>query len=266
MKRIELESTTLNVIDQGSGPPLVLIHSFPFNGQMWESQLAELPMRARLIIPDLRGFGESDVTEGTVTMDQHAEDIRQLLDILELTTPVTLGGCSMGGYIALAFAERYPERIASLIMMDTKTEADTEEQRTNRFRMVDTVLTHGMEPVADVLLPKLFAPETIKEQSRLVEAARKMILPANPQGIAASIRGMAERPDRTAVLEKLHVPLLAIVGASDAITPPMQVRELACRVEQNEFLEVAEAGHMPAMENPEPVNAAIIRHLCERHK
>ncbi len=119
MNRINLEDITLNVIERGSGPPLLLVHGFPLDHQMWRGQIDELAEDFRVIAPDLRGFGASDATEGTVTMQQFADDLANLLDQLSVQQPVRLCGLSMGGYIAWQFWRRHGDRLSHLILCDT---------------------------------------------------------------------------------------------------------------------------------------------------
>src|SRR5687767_13095699 len=103
MPKVPLSDGTLNVLDQGSGPPLLLVHGFPLDHTMWFGQIDHFSRRWRVIAPDLRGFGASTVTPGTVTMEQFADDLNALLDALGISEPVHLCGLSMGGYIGWQF-------------------------------------------------------------------------------------------------------------------------------------------------------------------
>ena len=125
MRQVSAAGATFNIVDRGAGPAVLLVHGFPLDHTMWQAQLDALSMNNRLIIPDLRGFGRSTVTEGTVTMEQMADDLVALLDALGVKQPVCVCGLSMGGYIALAFWRKYREGVRSLILCDTRSAADT---------------------------------------------------------------------------------------------------------------------------------------------
>src|SRR3954470_24210126 len=110
--------------DDGAGPPVVLLHAFPLSQQMWQPQVEALRGEYRVITPGLRGFGGSDGFTGTPSVDQMADDVAALLDALHDNEPVVLGGLSMGGYVALAFARRHPGRLRALLLADTRSEPD----------------------------------------------------------------------------------------------------------------------------------------------
>jgi 3-oxoadipate enol-lactonase len=247
----------LHVVERGAGPPLVLVHGYPLSHAMWEEQLDGLADACRIIAPDLRGFGASGVTGGTVTMAQFADDIATLLDALRVTEKVIFCGLSMGGYVAWQFALRHPERLAKLILCDTKAVGDTREAAEGRLKTAERVLKEGSVIAAESLLPKLFAPETPSRQPRIVAATKEVILHTHPEGIAAALRGMAERPDVTAQLAKLNVPALVVCGEHDAISPPSEMRQIAAALPQAKYVEIKNAGHMSPLEEPAAVNAAI---------
>ena len=180
-----------------------------------------------------------------------------MLDALSVDGPVTFCGLSMGGYIAWQFVDKYPERIAKLVLCDTRAAADTPEAAAMRLKMAEHVLEAGPELVAAAMLPKLFATETAKQHPEMVERTRQMILRASPAGIAAAQRGMAQRPDMRGKLGSIRVPTLVIVGEHDAISPPDEMRHIAEGIAGAEFVVIPSAGHMSTMENAEAVNAAM---------
>src|SRR6476660_4012548 len=147
-----------NVVERGSGVPLLLVHGFPLDHSMWDGQLDGLAGSYRVIGPDLRGFGSSDVTPGTVTMEQLADDMAALLDALKVSEPVAFCGLSMGGYVAWQFALRYRARLAKLLLCDTRAVADSAEAAAGRLKTAEKVLAEGAGVAADALIPKLFAP------------------------------------------------------------------------------------------------------------
>jgi len=255
--RIKVSDVELNVVERGSGTPLLLVHGFPLDHSMWRGQLEGLSDICRVIAPDLRGFGQSSVTPGTVTMQQMADDLAALLDALKITEPVVFCGLSMGGYVAWQFAIRHRARLAKLILCDSRAVADSAEAAAGRHKMADRVLAEGPQVVADAMLPKLFAPAgNIRERAWVTET-REVILRTQPAGIAAALLGMAERADVTPQLSQIDVPALVICGQHDGISPPAEMREIAGKLPDALYVEIAKAGHMAPLEEPAAVNAAI---------
>lgn len=262
-RRVDVNGVHLAVYEAGEGEPLLFVHGFPLSHEMWQPQLEEFAKSHRVIAPDLRGFGSSDVTGGTVTMERFADDLRDLLDALGVPEPVTFCGLSMGGYIAWQFARKHPGRLRRLILCDTKAAADSDEARENRKRMVETALTRGAAAVADAMDEKLFARITRSERPGVVAAVRRMMEGTDPEGIAAALRGMSERPNMSEFLEKIEVPTLLIVGVEDALTPPSEMKRVAIAIMNSQLVQIPDAGHLAPLENPEPVNSAIRRFLEE---
>ena len=252
-----LGEISLNVAERGQGTPLVLVHGFPLDHTMWQGQLDALAGKFRVLAPDLRGFGKSSVTPGTASMAQFADDLAEMLDKLAIPEPVVLCGLSMGGYVAWQFALRHRQRLAKLILCDTRAIADSSEAAAGRLKTAEQVLQEGSKVVADGMLPKLFAPQTQQHQPAIVEATKQVMLHTAPEGIAAALRGMAERPDVTSRLSEIDVPTLVICGEHDAIVKPTEMREIAAKLPQAKYVEIKDAGHMAPLEQPAAANAAI---------
>lgn len=250
------------VFDRGQGPPLLFVHGFPLDHTMWSGQLEHFAATHRVIAPDLRGFGRSDATPGLVTMEQMADDCAALLDALGVAGPVTYCGLSMGGYVGWQFVRKYAPRLRGLVLCDTRAVPDSPEAADNRRKLAAHVLAHGTEAVASAMLPKLFAPATVETHPELVEATRRVILAAQPAGVAAAQEGMAARPDARPLLASIRVPTLVVVGEADAISPPQEMRELAGAIAGSRFVALAGAGHMAPLEQPERFNAALAEFLC----
>jgi pimeloyl-ACP methyl ester carboxylesterase len=257
MGRVTVGDIALNVVEQGSGRVLLLAHGFPLDHQMWRHQIDEFSRTHRVIAPDLRGFGQSDVSPGVVTMTSFADDLARLLDVLNVREPVVFCGLSMGGYVAWQFALRHRQRLSKLIVCDTKAVADSPEGAKARLENAQKVLAQGPQAIIDGLLAKLFAPQTADRQPDIVKATRKVMLDTKPEGIAAALRGMAERPDVTPQFANIDVPALVIGGAHDAIATVDEMRFFASQLPQGRFVSIADAGHMAPLENPAKVNAAI---------
>lgn len=251
------------VEQHGSGSPLLLVHGFPLHHAMWEGQWAGLADACRLIVPDLRGFGRSSVTPGTVTMQRMADDLAALLDVMQIPQPVTLCGLSMGGYVAMEFQRRHSQRMRAMVLCDTRAAADAPEAAANRIALADRVEREGTQGVVQSMRPKLLAASTLEKKPGLVAMLERMMAENPPQGIAAASRGMAQRADMRSGLTEIRQPTLVVVGAQDAISPPAEMRGIAEAIPQASVVEIPEAGHLSPMEQPEAVNAAIRKFLHE---
>ena len=242
--------------DVGSGPPVVLLHAFPLLGEMFEPQWTALGDRARFVLPDLRGFGESDGGQGPSEMSVLADDVLGLLDHLGIDSAV-VGGVSMGGYAALALLRNDPGRVRALVLADTQTSPDDGPARERRETTAREVLAQG----ATALLPsvdKLLGPSASPELRARVSA---WIAGGSPEGFAAAQRGMALRPDARDILARFGGPVLVLVGADDVLTPPAKARAMAELVPGAELVEIPRAGHLANLEQPEAFNAALGKFL-----
>jgi len=246
--------------DLGSGPSVVLLHGYPFNRSMWRDQLDELKQHHRVIIPDLRGHGQSAVTSAPATMQNMAGDVASLLETLNISR-ATIGGLSMGGYIALAFYRLFPLRVRSLVLADTRAQADTEEGKQHREQQAEKALREGMEGIADALLPKLLTPETVATRPGVVKRLREMMVETDPEGAAAALRAMAERLDQTSFLSRIIAPTLIIVGSEDALTPVADAELMHREIGGSRMQIIEGAGHVSNIERPEEFNRALIKFL-----
>lgn len=263
MPKVEIHGqSSLAYRERGDGPPVVLVHGFPFSSALWEPQLVGLSDRFRVIAPDLRGFGESDLADGPYGMDVHADDLAALLDALGLER-VVLGGLSMGGYVAFEFVRRHRDRLRGLILADTRAEPDTAEGRANRRRMARTALEEGTDPVIEPMVPKLLSPETREARPEVEERLLEIMRSARPEAIAAALEGMAGRADSRDLLPRIEVPTLVIGGADDAITPAADLRAMAEAIPDVRLELLAGAGHVSNLEAPERFNAAVRDFLDE---
>jgi pimeloyl-ACP methyl ester carboxylesterase len=257
METRPVNGVELRFVDRGTGPAVMLVHGFPLDHTMWQGQIDALAADYRVIALDLRGFGRSGVTEGTVSMEQFADDLAGLLDALPVTRPIVLCGLSMGGYIAFQFWRRYRARLRGLVLCDTRAVADTPEAAAGRREMADRVLREGPAPLVESMLPRLFAPATLRERPELIGPMRRVMMGHDPRGLAAAARGMAERPDVTAWLGSITCPTLVLVGALDVISPPAEMRGLAQAIPGARFVEITGCGHMAPVEKPAEVSAAV---------
>ena len=260
MTSIRINDINLAYTDVGTGPPIVLIHGYPFNRSLWTEQTEALNSKYRVVAPDLRGFGESDSSEGTATMARMAEDVAALMDALAIERAV-IGGLSMGGYVALAFARMFPARVKALVLADTRAQADSEEGKQTRHQQAEKALSEGMAGIADAMLPKLLTPDTVSKRPELVKRVRDMMLKTKPEGAAAALLGMAERDDQTEFISSIRVPALILVGREDAITPVADSEKMQSRIEGSRLVVIENAGHVSNLEQTEQFNDALLGFL-----
>jgi 3-oxoadipate enol-lactonase len=245
---------------EGSGPPVVLLHGYPFNRTMWREQVEALRSSFRVITPDLRGLGETETAEEPATMNEMAQDVAALLDQLSIDRAM-VGGLSMGGYVAFAFARRFPLRVRALILADTRPQPDTEEARRAREEQARKVLEEGMPAISDELLKKALAPATLSERPDVVERVREMILSTKPEGAAAALRAMAARSDQTLFLPNIIAPTLILVGSEDRVTPPADAELMRREIRGSRLEIIPGAGHVSNLERPAEFNRALIEFL-----
>jgi pimeloyl-ACP methyl ester carboxylesterase len=217
--RASFDGALLAYDERGRGEPLLLLHAFPLARFMWDAELETLAASHRVIAFDARGFGESAPGEGPLTMERIADDAAALMDALGIDRAV-VGGCSMGGYAALAFARRHSQRLRALYLQDTRAGADSEEARRGRAALAARVLREGAGVAVEAFLPKLLGETAKREQPALVARLAERILATAPQAIASALHGLAARADSRPLLAELGVPTLVVVGAEDVLTPP----------------------------------------------
>jgi 3-oxoadipate enol-lactonase len=252
-----LNGIHLGYTDQGTGPPIVLLHAFPLNRTMWEPQIAHLSARFRTIAVDLRGHGASTATHTPHTLDDFATDIKHLLDHLHIQEAIFVG-LSMGGYILMAFYRLYPDRVKGLVLADTRAQADSAQSRAGRFEMIHTAETQGTTAIADIMMPRLVSAHTMKTDPELVGRVRRMILRNPAETIVADLRTMAERPDSVPLLAKIARPTLVLVGELDQGTPPSDAQFMAERIPNAQLAILPGAAHLSNLEAPETFNESVL--------
>ncbi len=254
MKSASLRGIEMAYDDVGSGPAVVLLHGYPFNRSMWREQVELLSESHRVIAPDLRGLGETGVGDETAaTMEEMARDVAALLDLLEIRRAL-IGGISMGGYVALSFYRRFPLRTRSLLLANTRAQADTDEARRNRLEQSQAILRDGMESIADGFLSKVLAPATLAEQPLTVARVRRMITSTNPRGAASALRGMAARADNTDFLSSIFAPVLIICGSLDRLTTPQDAQLMHREIRGSRLKIIEGAAHLSNIERPAEFN------------
>lgn len=250
--------------DVGRGAPLVLIHGYPLNRTVWEAQWQGLSDTARVIAPDLRGFGESEMFAETSDIATYADDVRELLDALGVTEPATILGHSMGGYIALAYLRRYPQHVASLVLANTKMTPDSVEGKAGRDRGIATAKTGGAAAIADGMTPKFFAAATYTNNPALVEKVHGIMLTATVPGIVSALGSMRDRPDSSGTILESGTPILIIASPDDALMPTAEEENMREAAREGSLTWIPGTGHMTAMENPAAFNDAVRAFMRER--
>jgi len=265
----ELNGIKLAYSDTGSGEPVVLlVHGFPLNRSMWDPQLGSLRgAGARVIAPDLRGFGASEAgPPGPLTMEQHADDLAALLDVLQIQEPIIYCGLSMGGYIGFAFWRRHGQRVRAFVLADTRAGEDTPEAKRNRAVLAEQAETRNSpQPAIDTMLPQMFSP-SLRKGAPPEHLVLGMMSSSSPRAVADGVRGLAQRPDSLDLLPSIHVPVLIIVGEHDQLTPPSHSERMLQGLPNARLERIELAGHMANLENPEAFNAALLGALhMSRH-
>jgi pimeloyl-ACP methyl ester carboxylesterase len=189
-------------------------------------------------------------------MESQADDVHALANALELGKFV-LAGLSMGGYITLAYCRKYPSTLRGVGLIDTRAEGDTSEGKKNRDKAIELVGQKGSKGIADQMLPKLLAPETINHRPQLATAVRQMCEQCSPQTIATALAAMRDRVDQTEFLPSLTEPTLIIVGDQDAITPPAIADSMHKAIPNSQLVVIRGAGHLAPLEQPQQVNRAL---------
>jgi pimeloyl-ACP methyl ester carboxylesterase len=245
------QAVDLHYVERGQGEPLILIHGFPFDHTLWDKVAVTLELHARLILPDLRGFGQSPAPDGTYSMRLFAEDIAALMDRLHIRKAV-LAGHSMGGYVSLAFAQAYPDRVAGLALVTSTAAADSPERRQGRLRLVERVKRVGVKAVVQANLERYSPDPQVRERTK------ELIMKSSKKSVIAALKGMAERPDLTEQLTELKVPCVIVAGSEDAIVSPEKAREMVQMLTRGWLVEIPGGGHMPMIEAPDLVSSALL--------
>jgi pimeloyl-ACP methyl ester carboxylesterase len=242
----EINGIHMGFESHGEGPVLVLIHGFGLNRSIWREMTVAYLQECRVILPDVRGHGESEASDGVYPMSLLADDLAALLDHLEVEKAV-VAGHSMGGYITLAFAEGHSERLAGIGLVTTRAEADPPDQAAGRYQLAEEVAKKGSAVLAESLAPRL------SDDPQIVAQMHTLISNTAPQGIIGVSKGMAQRPDRRGFLKEIALPSLVAAGRDDQIIDHAQAEEMAALLPEGVFLSLPECGHMPMLEAPEPL-------------
>lgn len=237
-------------------PHLLLIHGFPLDHTLWQPNMEALSRVAHVMAPDLLSFETAEEVPEVLTMEHFAGQMKEQLDAKGIQRTV-LCGLSMGGYVALAFLERWPERVSGLILCNTRSTADTEEAKQGREATALDALAKGSAVIARAMVPKLLSEHTRSTVPELAKTVEAMIARQRPEAIAAASRGMALRPDRTTVLSATEVPVLVITGADDTLMPLPSSQAMAAAAKRATLVVLPQAAHLSNMEATAGFHTAV---------
>jgi 3-oxoadipate enol-lactonase len=246
--------------DVGTGVPVAFIHGFPHNRTLWAPQVGALVDRARCIVPDLRGFGESS-RHGPFSIDQFADDVAMLLKGLGVERAVVVA-LSMGGYVAFSLWRRHRSLVRGLVLADTRAGADSEAARESRRALVEVARTRGSGAVADAQIAGMLGKTTREKRPALIDEVHRMLESASVEGIVGALEAMMARVDSTETLATIDVPTLVVVGSEDVLTP-LREAEILHKAIRGSRLEVIEhAGHVSNLERPAAFNHVLSEFLA----
>jgi pimeloyl-ACP methyl ester carboxylesterase len=260
MERVRSDDAEIFFEIRGNGPPVVLLHPFPSTHEFWHPVAAALDSRYRLILPDLRGHGDSEIGEGPALMKKHASDVARVLDAAGIGQAAFVG-CSIGGYILFEFWRRFRARVTSLVLCDTRPQPDTAEARANRLKAAATILEQGTEPFIESMIPKLMGATTVTTRPDVVDGARAMMRKMSAEDISQVLQGMAERPDSVADLKTINVPTLIAIGEEDVLSTVADGELMRQSIAGSQLKVIPKAGHYAAWEQPELVGTVLRQFL-----
>ncbi|HVM92091.1 MAG TPA: alpha/beta fold hydrolase [Terriglobales bacterium] len=246
---------------QGDGPPVVLLHPFPTHHEFWLPVIPALISRYRLILPDLRGHGESEVGQGPAVMTKHAADIARIMDAAGVGKAAFIV-CSIGGYIVFEFLRRYRSRVSALALCGTRPQPDTVEARAARLKNADLVLEQGTEQFLQSQVPKLMGATTVSARPDVVNGALRMMRKMSPEDINLVLRGMAERPDSVPDLKHINMPTLIVIGEEDVFSTAAGGELMRQNIPGSRLKMIPKAGHYAPWERPEAV-APVLRQFLD---
>lgn len=248
---------------------VVFLHAFPLDGRMWQAQVQAMPGGWAAWCPDFRGFGDAPAEPGAgagdeaASLDDYASDVLRTLDGMGVVRAVFCG-CSMGGYVAMALLRLAPDRVAGLVLADTRMTADTAQGRASRLAMVDLVDREGAAAVVSQMLPRLVGPTTLAGRPDVSGTVARLAARATARGIRQAVIRMLNRPDSTADLAAYGGPVLVVAGAEDELTPVAEAEAMAASAPAATLVVIPRAGHLANIESPDVFNAALHDFLASR--
>ena len=249
----------------GGGPPVVLLHPTPVHHRFWMPVAELLGGRYRVIVPDLRGHGQSELGEGPITVEKLAADAGRLLDSLEIEKAL-FAGCSIGGYTLFEIWRTMPARAEAFAFCCSKAQADTEAQRAKRQETIAKVQARGTADFIEGNLETLIGSAARRRRPEKIAEAREMMQAAPVETIVAMQQGLAARPDSVVTARTMRIPCCIVAGGEDPGSTPADMKLLAEQIRNGgygaEYNEIPDAGHFAPFEQPELV-ARILRRFFD---
>ncbi len=234
---------------------VVFLHGFPLDRRLWRRQLASLPRAGvRVVALDLPGFGGARTRARPPSIEAMASEVAATIDTLGLSRPIVCG-LSMGGYVALALARGWSDRIGGLVLADTRASADSEAARAGREANIERARSQGASAVFASMIPNVFASDARRE---VVDELAQIAASQSVEGVVAALEAMRDRPDLTGSLPALRLPTTVVVGARDVLTPPSEAESMARAIPGARAVIVPEAAHFPNVDNPGAFDAALL--------
>jgi pimeloyl-ACP methyl ester carboxylesterase len=259
--QVKLDDAVLYVRSEGTGNAIVLLHGFPLTHRIWDVQFSALARTHRVLAPDLRAMGSSSGDGGPILMETHAGDIAAILDACGIEQ-ATIVGHSLGGYVALAFARLFTERVERLVLVCSRAAADDERTARARFEAAYALERDGdIEPLVETYVRRLLAPQTLAHRPDIVELTRGIARANAPRGLAAVLRGIAMRPDSRDLLPDLTMPVAVVAGRHDAVVPLAEAHAMAEALPNGRLEILDETGHLPQLEESERLSELLVE-IC----
>lgn len=260
MKSITFQEKKIAYQSEGKGAPVIFVHGFGMDSSVWDEFKPEIVKAGYQVITlDLPGFGKSEAVENA-SIEIMSDIIHELLSHLNITKIVYIGH-SMGGYIGMAFAEKYSNQLLGLGMFHSHPYADTEEKKEGRRRSIEVVQTKGTPLFVKQLIPGFFAAKFVKSNSFLVDKLVHRASAYSPQAIITALQAMRDRPDRSAVLQTFKQPVLFIIGKEDTAVPQDASMNQMTLPDMSSIVILEEVGHMGMFEARKKTQQAVIEFL-----
>jgi pimeloyl-ACP methyl ester carboxylesterase len=251
----EAGGTQLFFTAMGAGHPVVLLHPMPLDHRFWLPVAERLKDRYRLIMPDLRGHGWSQLGDKGITVQRLGLDVQSLLDHLQIESASFIG-CSLGGYALFEVWREFPERVKSFVFCCSKPQPDTREAKAKREATITMVRTTGVARFFDSSVENLVSETAKRDQPHLVPQVHNMMM-LTAEAIIKVQEGLADRPDSMETAASISVPTLVIAGEEDKASTPAEVEALVKILPHAEYHLVQGTGHLAAFERPRQVSDLI---------
>ncbi len=231
--------------ESGKGKPIILLHGFCETSHIWDDFVPRLSDRFRVICPDLPGFGKSKILKTPFSINDVAADVTRWIHSLELKRPVLIGH-SLGGYVALAIANKNENMLSGIGLFHSTALPDTQEKKTNRNKVIDFVARNGVKAYIDTFVPGLF----YNKKSEAIAGVNQMLSEAKPEALIGYLEAMRDRPDQTVLIARFASPILFLCGEQDELIPVESIQKQAKMAQKATLKVLPETGHMGMLEEP----------------